>query len=518
MAKAFLPSSANTRSSPVVLVQPTSAGPVASYLHDSLPLSVELSPIREQDAQPDIDGRSKDPNEFAEASSSLYEKSPWDSKAILSLDGGGVRGLYSLYILQFLMSVIEELERHGDDKSRSSSYSPLFKSVATNDDNTYLPCHYFDYIAGTSTGGLIAIMLGRLRMSVDRSIEAYKDLSESIFRNPTNRLARWWLLGHKRVPRQRKLKQKFEKLSGDEEEGQRFVSETRDQCQTIVCTLKKSSDDALAPYLFTSYEISGNFPSGRVDSDESTVSGQNELRHSSLKDVRTSAAAQAAAAAPSFRKPVKQESDGNIYHDAAWTFSNPSWVIYKEIAEEQSQKLDCLVSIGCGRAKTKRPTNLWRSRLYRIGDSTKLDRDLKTRADDQGFQYYRLDVEHEEERVRLDEWKPKSSGEATIQKIRGATEKYLQQKHIETECRTLAELLVQKRVQRARTIRWELFASGTWYVCPEKNCPDQNPRFEHRNALLDHLRAVHGFAPLDSEHYRAIQDRLNDGRKKVGPR
>jgi len=31
-------------------------------------------------------------------------------------------------------------------------------------EDTPLPCQYFDLIGGTSTGGFIAIMLGRLRM------------------------------------------------------------------------------------------------------------------------------------------------------------------------------------------------------------------------------------------------------------------------------------------------------------------------------------------------------------------
>ena len=36
-------------------------------------------------------------------------------------------------------------------------------------------------IGGTSTGGLIAIMLGRLRMSVDQAIEEYRVLSKEVF-------------------------------------------------------------------------------------------------------------------------------------------------------------------------------------------------------------------------------------------------------------------------------------------------------------------------------------------------
>lgn len=62
---------------------------------------------------------------------------------LLSLDGGGVRGLSSLLILREIM---EELGR------RKELQRPP------------MPCEYFDLIGGTSTGGLIAIMLGRLRM------------------------------------------------------------------------------------------------------------------------------------------------------------------------------------------------------------------------------------------------------------------------------------------------------------------------------------------------------------------
>ena len=43
------------------------------------------------------------------------------------------------------------------------------------------PRDVFDFVAGTSTGGLIAIMLGKLGMSLEDSIEAYYDLSKRIF-------------------------------------------------------------------------------------------------------------------------------------------------------------------------------------------------------------------------------------------------------------------------------------------------------------------------------------------------
>ena len=49
----------------------------------------------------------------------------------------------------------------------------------------YLPCHYFDYVSGTSTGGLVAIMLGRLRWNIDDCIKEYKRLSAMVFQKPS---------------------------------------------------------------------------------------------------------------------------------------------------------------------------------------------------------------------------------------------------------------------------------------------------------------------------------------------
>ena len=75
---------------------------------------------------------------------------------LLSLDGGGIRGISSLLLLKKLMESIDP-----KDPPR--------------------PCDYFDLIGGTSTGGLIALMLGRLRLTVDDCIEAYSGLSPKIF-------------------------------------------------------------------------------------------------------------------------------------------------------------------------------------------------------------------------------------------------------------------------------------------------------------------------------------------------
>jgi patatin-like phospholipase/acyl hydrolase len=90
-----------------------------------------------------------------------------ESGKLLSLDGGGVKGISSLVILQAIMEAVKEKEK---------------KAGVNLSDEERLPRNYFHLAAGTSTGGLIALMLFRLNMSTSEAITAYEDLASKVFR------------------------------------------------------------------------------------------------------------------------------------------------------------------------------------------------------------------------------------------------------------------------------------------------------------------------------------------------
>jgi hypothetical protein len=80
-------------------------------------------------------------------------------------DGGGVRGYSMLINLQELMHrTFVEVEGR----------TPISHEVPK-------PCEHFDLICGTGTGGLIAIMLGRLRMDVETCKAVYVRMTWRVF-------------------------------------------------------------------------------------------------------------------------------------------------------------------------------------------------------------------------------------------------------------------------------------------------------------------------------------------------
>ncbi|QDS71691.1 hypothetical protein FKW77_008221 [Venturia effusa] len=116
---------------------------------------------------PDIKGKNHEFMKNERANS--HDVNPHHSLRLLSLDGGGVRGLSSLLIVQDLMQKVAEEEKRLGIRPRENDDLPL-------------PCDYFDLIGGTSTGGIIAILLGRLRLDVRDCIKIYSKMSAIIFK------------------------------------------------------------------------------------------------------------------------------------------------------------------------------------------------------------------------------------------------------------------------------------------------------------------------------------------------
>jgi patatin-like phospholipase/acyl hydrolase len=88
---------------------------------------------------------------------------PTERFQILSLDGGGVRGLFSAAVL-----------------------------AAIEEDLQVVLTDHFDLIAGTSTGGIIALGLG-LGMRPREIVDFYLKHAPAIFRNPGRRTLRHWV-------------------------------------------------------------------------------------------------------------------------------------------------------------------------------------------------------------------------------------------------------------------------------------------------------------------------------------
>lgn len=97
-------------------------------------------------------------------------------------DGGGIRGYSSLLILKQLMHEVAECEKRIQEVE-----GPVAGSQRREfHEDELLPCHYFDYMYGTSTGGLISVMLARLRMTVPQCLDIYRKVGHELFGHRRN--------------------------------------------------------------------------------------------------------------------------------------------------------------------------------------------------------------------------------------------------------------------------------------------------------------------------------------------
>ncbi|MCJ1352247.1 MAG: hypothetical protein MMC33_002231 [Icmadophila ericetorum] len=430
---------------------------------------------------------------------------PWAKKHLLCLDGGGVRGLSSLLILKELMNKIarlEELENRNIGKPKcidlhgqknGDSKVEAHKDI-TSDSTSYLPCHYFDYIGGTSTGDLIAIMLGRLRMDVDTAIQTYEDLASSVLGAQPSTWKRLVnvrsLSARQKKDRGENLLRTFNKIrprqpSIDEVETA-FESDSS-RCRTVVFALRSENvkDYVRIPYLFRSYH-------------------QGPERSSdSVQTFKIEEVARATVAASRFFEPLQL---GNVqFYDASTSLCNSSLAILEEVNQvngKSQEGVELILSVGSSYVMEK----------YRRAGA---DKEPAVSPD---IKYFRFRFNSESElQIHLNERKPKEA--TTIDKLERAM-KWLEFDidRVDQDLQGCAALLVKQRRKRAKTQQWENFALGIRYRCALEGVDCKYKAggpmkpFQTQNELLDHLRIEHGMAPPNLDNCEEIKRLLDKGR------
>ncbi|RPA76722.1 hypothetical protein BJ508DRAFT_330870 [Ascobolus immersus RN42] len=413
--------------------------------------------------------------------------SPLDTNGLclLSLDGGGVRGLSTLYILKLLMDELNE-ERRNEGLSRVK------------------PCNVFDLIGGTSTGGIIAIMLGRLEMDVEECIEAYTTLMNGIFKKRSLRavfaLLRGKVKGRFSSTHLEEAIQKILLLRNITVRELFHVPNARkeNRCKVFVCA---TSTEMASIQRLRSYRPRGELPSG-----EPTICE----------------AALATSAATSFFDPVK--IGHRVFVDGALGANNPVEEVENEAMNiwcsnseretgnnaDLQQIVKCFVSIGTGvpspNAIKDSVMKLLSETLRKIATETERTEakfmgrwQAKTTVDNR---YFRFNVAHGLQSVGIAEYKEKGTIEA-------ATCDYLKHPSRRSKMSHCVNNLLQRESREEAFGAKELQAivsTGPW---PERQPwieltlptrPVADPPPPHK-AAVQHLRELEDC--LFSEKYQA---------------
>ncbi|KAE8442348.1 hypothetical protein EG329_003419, partial [Mollisiaceae sp. DMI_Dod_QoI] len=344
---------------------------------------------------------------------------------LLSLDGGGVRGLSSIIILQYLMENISK--RRG---------------------RVVQPWEEFDMIGGTSTGGLghpsksrfqevnvqrrlIAIMLGRLRMSLDECERAYLELSERIF-TPKRSFSNYLLRSKDFLRADGKFDHKV--LEGAVKsiiarnpglDESTLLKDSDPQCKVFVCATRTGNTE---PAIFRSYDTTKPKPL--------------------FKECKIWEACRATSAATTFFNPIMIGRHHQEFADGGVLYNNPIQLVEQEASVIWPDRMESavVVSIGTGSA----PGGVFRGNLLRIVEAMKriVTETEKTHNDffnahkvmvDQN-RLYRFNVFHGLAEVGLEEFKQR-------EKIANTTDAYLDKGEVQRQAISCIERLCKQGSQ-----------------------------------------------------------------------
>ncbi|KAK4169827.1 hypothetical protein QBC43DRAFT_225424 [Cladorrhinum sp. PSN259] len=238
---------------------------------------------------------------------------------VLCLDGGGIRGIVELAILQ---AIERELGNH----------------VPVQD--------FFDLIVGTSTGGIIALGLGVKRWSVASCIKQFLHLSRQAF--TPRRLGRFGsMVTHKSYNKTKPLELALKSAFGEDQilfgAGDDADKDLTEHEIKVVVTSTSATENR--PVIMTNYNTAG--------ADRGKLCSYQFLRSShSNTELKVWEAARATSAAPLYFKSYVKPETGIAYTDGAIHYNCPVWIAHQERQflwpSVSEWNPDILLSLGTG--------------------------------------------------------------------------------------------------------------------------------------------------------------------------
>ncbi|SMQ47706.1 unnamed protein product [Zymoseptoria tritici ST99CH_3D7] len=473
--------------------------------------------------------------------------SPWSRKIILSLDGGGVRGYASLYLLKKIMEQVRHIEMATLSFDMHRAQEPGFQdgeapracsaAYSWNLDErgknaipeewrmSFLPHHYIDYFVGTSTGG---------EMDVTQAMKNYNDVGSTVFQKGRT----YTRFGVIRPRFSSKLMDAALQRATQQDVVQRIqpretnneIEDTDVKARADKVLMRTESSDVARTVVVAhgGFKVKKEFLFRSYDhAPPETRSGRNDRasRHSNPGPASNAplwVAGRATSAAPGYFSEIKY--GGDVYEDGAMAkWNNPVELALKEVEQmhwRHQPKL--IISIGTGQKSDRGHTTglfhrvipheisnlsaavktLKKNQLNSHVQHQEFESRLEQRNGDLEIRYIRFDaplgLDHELGNIKLGEWRG-SDGSETKHRMENIIDQYLELDHEAAESlRECAKTLVDTRTKRARTERWERKALHLIYCCSEKilgtDRPCRAPPFKSRGELRRHAVSDHGFA------------------------
>ncbi|KAK5117162.1 hypothetical protein LTR85_008930 [Meristemomyces frigidus] len=371
-----------------------------------------------------------------------------------------------------------------------------------------LPCHYFDFMYGTSTGGLISTMLGRLRMTVSDCLELYRKVGDDLFGKQRSRIPLKTKYYHQ--PLERAVQDivgarchEHPNCDGKDDmhpwevytdnqkpHGTPFSINEPRVCQS--CCLTATHDENISEaYLLRSY------PHYYSETSPNWITRYNE----GADELPIWKVTRATSAAPFYFEMISHEVEGvtKSFKDGGIRENNPSGAALSEFHALYGE--DCepalLLSIGTGRPDQSQDgfASAWpgpfgrlpfvskflekraviQNLLIKYTEGEKQHHQMREHAHGEHTWYKRLNVSHGLETTPLDDWvkgdwqgHPNTPGGASLTHMEDVTADYLKREFDDridsyappsTMLQQAAEKLVRQRRAREQKggPRWETF-------------------------------------------------------------